>query len=775
MPLPVDDIVDDVRAALDEARAVVVSAPPGSGKTTRLPPALLSGGPVLLVQPRRVAARSVARRIAFERGASVGGEVGWQVRFDRKFSRETRLLVVTDGILLARLQDDPLLSDFRTLVLDEVHERSAQMDLGFALARQVREAREDFRLVVMSATLDTTLYAEALDGCPVVEVETPSHRVEIEYRDGQRPAEAIQEARTRDPSGHLLCFLPGMAEIDRTARDLPESVGRGRIHRLHGSLTAREQDDALAPSHEPKIILATNVAETSLTVDGVTTVVDSGLQKVMRQDLRIGLDRLSTERVSLASATQRAGRAGRTAPGRAVRLWGAEQRLRPDREPEIHRIDLAPILLEILAWSEDPRTFAWLEPPRIDAVEAALDLLEELGARDGTALTDVGHAMRRLPLSPRLARVLIEAGPSRRAAELCARLAEPPPRKRGVAATTASDALARTELRGDAPASARRAAAQIERIAKRALGAGATPRDSDDDLRRALLAGFGDRLARRRAPGSNRLVLRSGHGARLSEESGVRDGEWLVAIELRAGKRGEGAEARIDTASRVEQEWLPTGNTTIEHEIDRASGRVRAFRRRRLGSLLLEERKTDVDSNAALPLLLEAVRTREPSAEEGRLLNRAKVAGVELDLDALAEAALVGAVSVPSLDFERMLTHELRDTLGRLAPHALEVPSGNRHRLEYRDDGEVVLAVKLQELFGLAESPRVGAPARPVTLSLLAPNGRPVQTTRDLRSFWEQTYPQVRKEMRGRYAKHPWPEDPWSATATARTKRRRNT
>lgn len=769
--LPVDGIVDDVRAALDPTRAVVVTAPPGSGKTTRIPPALIDDGPVLLVQPRRIAARSVARRIAWERGTAVGDEIGWQVRFDRKLSAKTRLLVVTDGILLARLQADPLLSDFRTVVLDEVHERSAQMDLGFALARQVREARDDFRLVVMSATLDTRLYADALDGCPVVEVESRAHPVEIEHRDGPSPADAIVDVRP-DTTGHVLCFLPGMADIERTARDLAGRVGGARIHRLHGSLRAEEQDAALAPSREPKIILATNVAETSLTVDGVSTVVDSGLQKVLRQDLRTGIDRLETERISADSADQRAGRAGRTGPGRAVRLWNPAQRLRASREPEIHRIDLAPILLEILAWSDDPRTFAWLEAPRTDAVDSALQLLADLGAIDGGALTEVGRTMRRLPIPPRLARVMIEAGPSRRAAELCATLAEPPPRRTGIAATTASDAVARLDGLRDAPASIRRAADQIERVANGALGSEAGARDTDDDLRRALLAGFGDRLARRRAPDSDRVVLRNGHGARLAPESGVREGEWLVAIDLRAGRRGEGAEAQIGVASRVEKEWLPSGNAVVEHELDRDRGRVRAFRRTRLGALLVEERPTGVDPDDALPLLTEAIRSRRPSDEERRLRARAAVAGIDLDLDATAEALLVGAVEIPELDFARMLPHDVRRSLDRLAPELLEVPSGRRHRLEYRDDGDVVLAVKLQELFGLAESPRVGEPARPVTLSLLAPNGRPVQTTRDLRSFWEQTYPDVRKEMRGRYAKHPWPEDPWTAPATARTKRR---
>ncbi len=769
-PLPVDEALGDVRAALDRAGAVVVTAPPGSGKTTRIPPALLEDGPVLVVQPRRVAARGVARRIASELGSRVGDTVGWQVRFERRFGPGTRLLVVTEGILLARIQDDPFLSDFRTVVLDEVHERSAQMDLGFALVRQAHRARRDLRTVAMSATLDATFFADALGGCPVVRVEAKPYPVEIEYRDDTSPADAIREI-DRSADGHVLCFLPGMADIERTAREIGDALPGARVHRLHGSLPPDQQDAALAPSHERKIILATNVAETSLTVDGVAAVVDSGWQKVMRVDSRIGLDRLTTERISEDSAAQRAGRAGRTGPGRALRLWHRGQRLRDAREPEIHRIDLAPLLLEILAWSEDPKAFAWLEPPRAERVEAGLRLLAELGAVSNGTLTDVGRAMRRIPLPPRLARVLIETGPTRRAAELCAFLADPLPLSRGTAPATTSDPLARlADVDRHRPAM-RRASDQIERIATRVLSA-ADASDDESTLRRALLAGFGDRLARRRAPGSDRLLLASGHGGRLAPESGVRDAEWLVALAVRASQRGEGAEAIVETASRVEKEWLPAATETVEHELDSSGRRVRALRRRRVGALLVEEHPADVDPAAAQPILRRALAARTPDAAERALRARARVAGVDLDFDALADGLSFGASELPPVDFAPLLPHAIRSNLDRLAPETLEVPSGRRHRLEYRDDGDVVLAVKLQELFGLAETPAVGRPRRPVTLSLLAPNGRPVQTTRDLRSFWEQTYPEVRKEMRGRYAKHPWPEDPWTAPPTARTKKR---
>ena len=768
--LPVDAILAEVRARLAESGAAVVTAPPGSGKTTRIPPALLDDGPVLLVQPRRVAARGVARRIAAERGVAVGEEVGWQVRFERRFSKRTRLLVVTEGILLARLQQDPLLSEFRTLVLDEVHERSAQGDLAFALARQVREAREDFRVVAMSATLDTPLFADALGGCPVIAVDVPVHPVEVRHRDGIEPARAIEEAYAAG-EGHLLAFLPGMGEIEKTARALSGRVPGARLHRLHGALRAEEQDAALASSRARKIILATNVAETSLTIDGVTTVVDSGFHRVLRRDRRIGLDRLATERIPQDSAEQRAGRAGRTGPGCAIRLWDPAQQLRSAREPEVHRIGLEGLLLEIFAWSEHPRDFRWLERPSEDALDDGLALLDALGATEDGRLTVLGERMRRLPLEPRLARIWLEIGGGRRAAEVCACLSEGMPRERGEAATTASDVLSHVADFGHAPKARQRVAARLQQL-DTLLESPRADEPSDEELRRALLAGFPDRLARRRAPGSDRMQLVSGHGARLAPESGVHEGEWLLAIETRAADHGRGSEARVTVASRVEPEWLPVGASAVEHELDQSGRRVRARRRRRLGRLLLAEEPCAVDPAAALPLLREAFSARKPTESEQRVGARAAVAGVPLDPIALVEPLLSGATELPQVDLLSLLPFEERRALEEFAPDALAVPSGRRHRLEYREDGEVLLSVKLQELFGLAESPRIGRPQRPILLALLAPSGRPVQQTRDLHSFWQNTYPEVRRELRGRYPKHPWPEDPWTAPATHRTRRR---
>ena len=779
--LPVDARLEEIRGILRSSPAVVVTAPPGAGKTTRIPPALGADGPILLVQPRRVAARAVARRIASENGWVVGEEVGWQIRFERKFGPRTRILVVTEGILLARLQEDPLLSEFRTLVLDEVHERSTSMDIGIGFARQVTLARDDFRLVVMSATLDTSLYSSFLGDCPVVEVPVRQHPVEIRYEPRQEPADAVRAALAAE-RGHVLCFLPGLREIDAVARSLRGDLVGIEVHRLHGSLSAEVQDAALAPTTQRKVILATNIAETSITVDGVRTVVDSGLARVLRFDRRREVDALLTERISRDSADQRAGRAGRTGPGCAVRLWQPGQELRKHREPEIFRTELSPTLLEILAWSEDPRSFGWLVPPPPGAIEGGMELLEKLGAVRGGRLTAEGEMMRRLRLPPRLGRVLIAAGPTRAAAEICAILSEGSHRPPGGSvAITDSDVLSLRENFSRAPKSLQRVADQIRRTGEKVLGAskpasaGALPAgavsDESTHLRRALLAGYPDRLAHRRTAGSDRMILASGHGAHLADSSGVRDAEWLLAIGLRSAQGRQGAEARVEIASRVEREWIRAEEQVVMHRLDARTGKVRAVVQERVGALVLAEKPSSIVPEEARRLLSEAWSRREPDAAEVQLRARAKVAGMIIPFEELADQQLVGVQQMPALDFLALLSHTMRKKLDQAAPETLTVPSGRQARLEYRPDGDVVLAVKLQELFGLSETPTVGQ-GQPVTLSLLAPNGRPVQTTRDLPNFWQQTYPEVRREMRGRYPRHPWPEDPLTAPATARTKRR---
>ncbi len=518
------------------------------------------------------------------------------------------------------------------------------------------------------------------------------------------------------------------------------------------------------------MILATNIAETSITVDGVTHVVDAGWQKVLRYDAARALDRLETERVSADAAEQRKGRAGRTGPGHAVRLWDARDRLRKHREPEIARVDLAGPVLDVLAWGGDPLTFEWFEAPEPERLRVAYSLLERLEAVEGRRLTALGERMRALPLPPRLARVFVEAGETPRAAAACAWLAERRPvTGGGDAATTDSDVFPLLDRMDRAPWRVVQAARQLARMGEAADGRASGP-DDDQNLRRAFLAGFPDRLARRREGGSNRLLLASGHGARLARESGVRGATWLVALDVSAGLPGPGSEALVRLASRVEREWVRPTASSVVHRLEGDS--VRAFARDSYDAIVVEERPVPPDAEEAAALVAQALLERDLGEENERTRRRLRFSGIGVDLEALLVAGSVGKVRVPVLDLLALLLSADRSAMERLAPDSVPLPSGRRARLEYREDGTVIASVKLQELFGLGEAPRIGPGREAVTLELLAPNGRPVQTTRDLRGFWERTYPEVRKELRGRYPRHPWPEDPWTAIPTHRTRRR---
>jgi len=640
-PLPIDEHVGAIAAHVRQNRTAIVIAPPGAGKTTRIPPALTAIGKTILLQPRRVAARALTRRIAHERGWKIGEEIGWQIRFERRFSSRTQLLVATEGILTARLQSDPLLSEFRVVVLDEFHERSIHADLALALVKQAAIARDDLAIVVMSATLDAEPLARFLDA-KVFEIHTRTFPIDIT----SAPDKSLRDVIP--PRGDVLVFLPGAREINRAAAELRDL----ETLPLHGSLDVDAQERALAPSPRRKIILATNIAETSLTVEGVNTVIDSGLHKVLRFDPETAIDHLVLERISRDSADQRAGRAGRTAPGRAVRLWDARDILRPHREPEVRRVDLASAALDIIAWGGDPKTFEWFERPPADRIDAAISLLGQLGDLD---------ELRRFPLHPRLARVLIDAHGADEAIEICAHLSGEDPR-------------------------------DLTSIVHKLLGQAHRRHVEDATLRRALLAGYPDRVAMRRGSG---VLLSSGTGATLAREIDDGRGEFLVVMEITGDL--------VRMARPIEREWLTPDRREEVREGDRI------VERRFYGALLLHEQTIRRIAKA---------RPKEKPIE------------------------------------------------------TITLPSGRKAKLDVRDDGSIVASVKLQELFGLAETPRVGPNRTPVTFELLAPNGRPVQTTRDLRSFWEKIYPEVRKELRGRYPKHPWPEDPWSAKPTHRTKKK---
>ena len=687
-PLPVDEHVGHIVSLVRAEKRAVIVAPPGAGKTTRIPPALAELGPTILLQPRRVAARALARRIAAERDWTVGEEIGWQIRFERRFSARTRLLVATEGILTARLQSDPLLSDFKVVILDEFHERSIHADLALALVKRAADSRNDLAVIVMSATMDAAPVARFLGGAKVVEIDTRRYPIDVRYAPNASMTQAIREV-SRDATGHLLCFLPGVREIEAVRRAIPDALP------LHGSLDVDAQERALAPSREKKIILATNVAETSLTVEGVSDVIDSGLQKVLRYDPETAIDHLVLEQISLDSADQRAGRAGRTGPGRATRLWDERMILRPHREPEVRRVDLASPVLDIVAWGGDARTFEWYERPPDDRIDAALELLRRLGALEGR----VAERLRHIPLHPRLARVLLDAGEN--AVRVCALLSE------DVRNIGSGDALALA----DSP----RLDFASRELRRHAKGSG--------DVRRALLAGYPDRVAMRREPGSLRLLLSSGTGAELARDSGMHAGEFLVALDV------TGDLVRI--ASVIEKEWLTPTHEDVVH--DYRNGKVRATKRVWYDALLLKEIHVEPD-----PLEVERLTPKKELPPE--LQRRIAFAGDARRVD-------------------------------QLAPERLELPSGRTAKLEYREDGSVVASVKLQELFGLADTPKIGPRKTPVTFALLSPAGRPVQVTRDLHSFWNGAYKEVRKELRARYPRHPWPEDPWTAQATHRTKR----
>lgn len=650
-PLPIDEHVGRIVDHVRRSGSAIVVAPPGSGKTTRIPPALAVLGRTILLQPRRVAARALARRIALERNWTLGDEIGWQIRFERRFTSRTKLLVATEGILTARLQSDPLLSDFSVVVLDEFHERSIHADLALALVRQAAKARGELKVIVMSATLDAEPLARFL-GAEVFAIDARTYPIDIAYAPGTSIRDAVKGA-----TGDTLVFLPGAREIDRAREELRGIDGE--VLPLHGSLDVDAQERALAPSAQRKIILATNIAETSLTVEGVTTVVDAGLQKVLRFDPETAVDHLVVERISRDSADQRAGRAGRTSPGRAVRLWDERDILRPHREPEIRRVDLAAPVLDIIGWGGDPRTFEWFERPPEERIEAAIALLNQIGA---------DARLRAVPLHPRLARVLLNAHGCDEAVEICIMLS------------------------GGTPAEAR----DLTAVARKLLGDGYRRHTDDVTLRRALLAGYPDRVAMRREPKSPRLLLSSGTGATLAREADDGRGEFVVVLDITGDL--------VRMARPVEREWL----TPTAREVVTTGNRV--VERVMYGAIVLHEQTIE--------------RIAPPKEERKRLPG----------------------------------------------PPTIALPSGRTAKLDYRDDGSIFASVKLQELFGLAETPRINN--TPVTFELLAPNGRPVQITRDLRSFWNGGYQQVRKELRGRYPRHPWPEDPWTAQPTHRTKKR---
>lgn len=836
-PLPIDAVLPQLEAALREHPCVVLQAPTGAGKTTRVPPALLDAGfppsgRIILVEPRRLAARAAARRMAQERGQPLGDDVGYHVRFDRVAGPRTRIVAVTEGVLLRQLLDNPFLESTGIVIFDEFHERSLNSDLALGMVRLVQQTvRPDLRVVVMSATLASETVAAYLGGCPIVKSEGRLFPVEVRYepKPHKQPlSEAITQAVERlldQTAGDVLVFLPGWHEIRHTAR-LLEPLEQARdlaLAPLHGDLAPERQDEALLRGPRRRIVLATNVAETSVTVEGITGVIDSGLARQLTFDPRLGLDRLQLTPISQASAAQRAGRAGRLQPGICIRLWSeANHRLRPEHtEPEIRRVDLAGAVLHLACLGEaELARFPWLEAPREASVRQALDLLRRLGALSGSAPTELGRTIARLPVHPRLGRMLVEGqrrGDAERAAVAAALLSERDPFTAAVGEpldplAASCDLLDRIEAleafdhQGRCVTGLHRVAAksllrvrdqylrELRGAVRQAPSTFSATADSESGLPRALLAGFPERLVRRRAIGSRRGVLVGGRGVRLANQRGVGEGELFLAIDVEDRPQ----EALVRRAVAVQRDWLPVEllNDSIDVIFDDETERVVARRRLRYLDLLLEESPaapTDPEQVtrtlcAAAAAMLDRVL---PAADSpaGRFLVRVRCLKEwmpDLNLSGFDEAQLRDMLpwlcpgrrsfaelrDGPWLDLlTGALTPQQRRLLDREAPDRLEVPSGSRIQVQYELGKPPVLAVRIQELFGLRATPRLAGGRVAVLLHLLAPSQRPQQVTDDLASFWSNVYPKIRKELRARYPKHAWPEDPLTAAPQTRPRR----
>jgi ATP-dependent helicase HrpB len=832
-PLPIDDALPRLLAVLRENGAVVLRAPTGAGKTTRVPPSIVESGlagagTVLVLEPRRVAARAAARRMAMEHGTPLGEIFGYHVRFDRKAGSRTQVLVVTPGVLLRRLHDDPFLEGISCVVFDEFHERGLDADLALGMVRLLRaSARPDLKAVVMSATVEPGPVSAYL-ACPVVESEGRAHPVEVQYRARRADtpvAEAVASA-IRDvlgeTDGDVLAFLPGLREIRQSAEELSGRI-EAEVLPLHGDLPPEQQDRALQKLDRRKVVLATNVAETSVTVEGITAVVDSGLARQLEYEPGIGMDRLRLVPISRASADQRAGRAGRTRPGLCVRLWDEpSHRARPEQTvPEIERVDLCAANLQLLALGEsDVAKFPWLSTPRPESVDESLRLLHQLQLVAGQSLTELGERAATLPVHPRLGRLLVESqrlGCTGRACLAAALISErdpflrefetgPPMRS---APPTVSDVLDRVEALEAFESTGRldgslgrlhrggaRAVLEVRDQLIRLLGERANlHRSSDESLLRCIYAAFPDRLARRREPGSSRAVSVGGRGVRLAPTSGVMEAELFVCVDVDAG----GADSFVRLASAVEREWLPREQITqrIDVSFDEMSEKLIARKVTRFCDLVLEELPAHIeDEDEAARLLAAAAADRleevlpPPDSEAGRFRTRVRCLRAwmpELDLPDFDSANLREALESlcsgrrslaevrngPWLDvLKGRLTHEQLRTVEAEAPERIAVPSGSAIRIEYEEGRPPVLAARIQEMFGLAETPRVARGRVKVLLHLLAPNHRAQQVTDDLASFWKNGYPLVRKELRARYPKHSWPEDPLAAEAVRGVKRR---
>ncbi|WLI13332.1 MULTISPECIES: ATP-dependent helicase HrpB [Pseudomonas] len=836
--LPIDEVLPALREALATRHEAVLEAPPGAGKTTRVPLALLdepwlAGQTILMLEPRRLAARAAAERLASELGEKVGETVGYRIRLDSKVGPNTRIEVVTEGILTRRLQDDPALEGVGLLIFDEFHERSLDADLALALSLNGRELFRDdqpLKILLMSATLEGERLAGLLGDAPILRSEGRMYPVAMRWGRPFQPGEFIEPRVVQtildalnDETGSLLVFLPGQAEIRRVHQQLADALGEGTpvlLCPLHGELDLAAQRAAIdpAPAGKRKVVLATNIAETSLTINGVRVVIDAGLARVPRFDPGSGMARLDTQRISKASATQRAGRAGRLEPGVCYRLWSQDQheQLAAYASAEILSADLAGLALQLGRWGVTPGQLVWLDVPPAAAYAQAQDLLERLGALEGEALTRHGQTMAELPAHPRIAHLLLRGqalGLADMACDVAALLGE-----RDILRGAGADLHSRLVLLSGEERAARGAQGGVQRARQLArqyrgyLRGKASEPVSDPEHPRwlgALLAlAYPDRVAQQRRAGGAEYRLANGRAALFAEADSLMKQPWLVIADLgsRQGQREERIYLAADFDPALFDSVLAEQVRCVDQlDWDEREGVLRAERQRKVGELILSrEPLTGLDESARSQALVNLVRRKGlellPWTPELRQW-QARVALLrQLDLGSkgqsewpdVSDAALLKSLEhwlMPYLGKVSRLSHfanldlssivhnllpwPLPQRLDELAPHHLSVPSGSSIRLDYSEQPPI-LAVRLQELFGLAETPRIAGGRQVVKLHLLSPARRPVQVTQDLANFWRSTYAEVKKDLKGRYPKHYWPDDPLVAEATARIKPRKS-
>jgi ATP-dependent helicase HrpB len=801
--LPIDPLLPEIVASLRQNPSLVLEAPPGAGKTTRVPPALLDvvEGEILVLEPRRLAARLAARRVAEDLGEKVGGRVGYRVRFDDATQKGTRIIFVTEGILLRRLASDPSLAGVGAVLLDEFHERHLHGDLGLALARRLqRTKRPELRIAAMSATLEADPVAAYLADCPILRAEGRRFEVTVEHaaRPSDRPLEnevsqAVRQLLTAEPGGDILVFLPGAAEI-RRAQGALSSLREVDVVMLHGDLSPEEQDRAIRTGPRRKVILSTNVAETSVTIEGVVAVVDSGLHRLASHSPWSGLPTLKVAKISRASATQRAGRAGRLRPGRCLRLYPKHDfDTRPAHDPpEVARVDLTETVLLLSALGV--ADLEWFEAPAPASLEAARSLLSRLGALEGEGPTALGRRMLELPVHPRQARLLVEAearGVVDDACVVAALVGEREltrQRNQKEKVSGPSDLLAdldrfreaeRVRLHPDRLRSLGLdvgAVMAVDRLRKQLRGGLRPARrmadgpESDAALGLCVLAGYPDRVARRRKANERELILSGGGTATLSADSVVQS-EWMVAVDAE-----ERNGVNVRAASAIEPDWL------IELYADRLKEtksyvwngeRVEVVEKLAYDQLTLDEKRLPAPPDAeAARVLYEAAKSRAATLLEGTPLDRIafvrahfpEVGMPELDGDSALRLLCQGKTRLDELSGDSLLDGldgKLRQKLAELAPSRLTLPGGRSVKVSYPPGQPPFIESRLQDFFGLSKGPSLGRV--PLTLHLLAPNQRAVQVTSDLAGFWERHYPAIRKELCRKYPRHSWPDDPLTA------------